>query len=425
MKCQLPVRTGWVAAVIIGVFTATGAEAVIPGLTGSSFSLTAKTGYISAADGLSVHTWGYADGAGVMQYPGPTLIVNEGAVVTIDLRNELPQPTSIVFPGQDGVTASAIVGTGVPGMLTLDAPAASAATTTIRYTFTASRPGTYQYHSGTRPDLQVGMGLVGALIVRPAGFPLDQLAYNHLDSAFDREYLFLFTEMDYDFHWRTEVGLPVDTTTFHPVYWFINGRNLPDTVSPAGVPWLPSQPYSAMVRMHPGEQILMRSIGGGRDVHPLHAHGNSHKVIARDGRLLQTAPGTGADLTEVVFTANNTPGQTEDGIFFWTGYKLGWDIYGHAPGDPLEPFEYAPDHGKPFPVLLPNALEVTFGPGWSGSPFLGSLGDLPPGEGGWNFFGGLMFPWHSHHEKEAVNNDIFPGGMFTLLIIEDWATPIP
>ena len=26
--------------------------------------------------------------------------------------------------------------------------------------------------------------------------------------------------------------------------------------------------------------------------------------------------------------------------------------------------------------------------------------------------------WHSHTEREIVNNDVFPGGMLTMLIIE-------
>ena len=48
------------------------------------------------------------------------------------------------------------------------------------------------------------------------------------------------------------------------------------------------------------------------------------------------------------------------------------------------PNEYAGDHGKPFPVLLPELQDLTFGGFWSGSPFLGSLAALPPGEGGMN-----------------------------------------
>ena len=98
--------------------------------------------------------------------------------------------------------------------------------------------------------------------------------------------------------------------------------------------------------------------------------------------------------------------------------KLGWDIYGHSPGDPIEPNEYAPDHGKPFPVIMPTNQDLTFGLWYSGSPFLGALGTLPPGEGGFNPNGGFFFMWHSHNEKEITNNDIFPGGLMTMIVIE-------
>ena len=56
---------------------------------------------------------------------------------------------------------------------------------------------------------------------------------------------------------------------------------------------------------------------------------------------------------------------------------------------------------------------------------LGSFGALPPGEGGLNFNGGLTFLWHSHKEKELANNDVFPGGMLSNLVIEPPGVPIP
>jgi len=59
---------------------------------------------------------------------------------------------------------------------------------------------------------------------------------------------------------------------------------------------------------------------------------------------------------------------------------------------------------------------LTFGQMFSGSPFLGSVGTLPPGEGGFNP-GGFMFMWHSHNEKEIINNNIFPGGMLTMALV--------
>jgi FtsP/CotA-like multicopper oxidase with cupredoxin domain len=405
-------------------------EAAIDGvsvLSGVAVNLTAKAGHISTPDGNSIFIWGYALNSGTMQYPGPTLITEQGATVIINLTNQLSVPVSIVFPAQE-VAAS----NGVPGLLTREAPPGGS----VQYQFTASNPGTYLYYSGTRPDLQVEMGLVGALIVRPkiGDTVLLNQAYIHPDSQFDHEYLFLLTEIDPRIHEFVESGRMnrVDTTTFFPVYWFINGRAAPDTMAPAYAPWLPTQPYNCMPMMHPNEKILLRLAGAGRDLHPFHHHGNHSRVIARDGRLLESTPGAGADLSSMQFTIAVAPGETMDSLFTWTGEKLGWDMYGHtdptgtgktgadciAEGIPLQPHEYEPDHCKPFPVILPDQKDLTFGPFWSGSPFLGSLGDLPPGEGGFNPNGGFFFMWHSHAEKEITNNNIFPGGLLTMMVVE-------
>jgi len=405
---------------LLGLWNA-GAHAVVDGVTGTTFNFTARADYISTGDGASLLAWGYAndEGSGIMQYPGPTLIVNQGDTVTINLRNELPVPVSIVFPGQTGVTASG----GVPGLLTAEVPADNGASM-VSYTFTATHAGTYQYHSGTRPDLQVEMGLLGAIVVRPA---TANQAYGHAATAYDHEYLFLLTEMDPAIHDLVEMGLMnlVDNTTARPVLWFINGRNAPDTMMDAYIPWMPTQPYNSLPRMHPGEKILMRVINAGRDLHPFHHHGNNATVIARDGRMLESAPGTGPDIGVSDFTIKTVPGQTYDAIFEWTGKGLGWDMYGHALGDPMEPNEHAADHGKPFPVVLPNQTDMTFGGFYSGSPYLGAFAALPPGQGGLNLNGGYFFMWHSHTEMELTNNDIFPGGMMTMVIIEPNGVPIP
>jgi FtsP/CotA-like multicopper oxidase with cupredoxin domain len=402
------------------------AQAVVDGLTGTTFNLTAKADHITTGEGNSVLIWGYANGADRAQYPGPTLIVNQGATVTINLTNVLPQAVSMVFPGQD-VAATG----GAAGLLTQEAPGDG--TTTVTYSFVADEPGTYTYYSGTNMDVQIEMGLLGALIVRPNGFPANSQAYNHADSAYDHEYLYLVTEMDPKIHEMVEMGdfAAIDTTTFYPAYWFINGRNFPDTVSAAGVDWLPTQPYSAFVLMHPGDKVLIRWIGGGRDGHPIHTHGNNFSIIAKDGRLLSSndpdLATAGADLAYSRYTHNVMPGETVDAIFRWTGYKLGWDMYGHPPGSPpgdMEPNEYAPDHGKPLPVTMPQVGTFTPGALFSGSPFLGGDGFLPPGDGALNNFGGYFYVWHSHHEKEIINNDIFIGGMIAVMVVAPhWVAP--
>jgi hypothetical protein len=55
------------------------------------------------------------------------------------------------------------------------------------------------------------------------------------------------------------------------------------------------------------------------------------------------------------------------------------------------------------------------------------MGFLPPGQGLFNPTGGYYFMWHSHNENEIVNNNIFPGGMLTMIVVEhpNVVPPIP
>jgi hypothetical protein len=494
------------AAAVLTLAGAGACWAAIDGLSGTTFNLVARAGHISTPDGNSIMVWGYANADAdntLVQYPGPTLIVNEDVAITINLKNDLQEPVSIIFPGQTGVVATG----GTPGLLTREAPPGG----TVSYSFTPSDAGTYLYQSGSRQDLQVEMGLVGAIIVRPAGFdPMAPRAYADPATTYDDEGIFLLTEMDSRVHDLVETGRinEVDTTHFFPTYWFINGRAAPDTMAPANAEWLPTQPYDAMPVITPGQRYLIRWIGGGRDLHPFHTHGNNFTLIARDGRLLSTDPGvSGINLAVSNFTQTVEPGATYDAFFTWTGRELGWDFFGHKLTDPVEMAEIyaettlsAPlgaggttaqltssigfpsthrfraliwtgtsisdpagsreavwmtqtggnydvlraqegttevawdaganvtltDHGRPFPVILPNTLELTFGAMYSGSPFLGALGSLPPGQGGLNPNGGYFFMWHSHNEKEMTNNDIFPGGLMTMFLVDPpWAGPMP
>lgn len=387
------------------------AMTMIPGVTGPTFNLTARDGYIDLPTGDIVYMWGYGLSANTnMQYPGPTLIVNQGDMVTVTLNNELEEPVSIIFPGQENVLATG----GLMGEITHEAVNGGGA---VSYRFVASRPGTFIYHSGTNPQLQIEMGLFGALIVRPA---VPMHAYEHMDSMYDHEVLFLESEVDPLIHELVVTGHKdmVDFTKYFPVMWFINGRASPDTMAPENAPWLPNQPYNCMPMMHPGEKLLLRIINAGRDYHPFHTHGNHMKIIAEDGLLLESGPGLGADLSFMDFTHSVPPGGTADAIFTWTGEKLGWDIYGHAPTDAMEPNEYAPDHGKPIPVVLSVLKDISYGPHYSGSPFLGQFGYIPPGDCRSNLNGGYFYMWHSHKEKEMTTNDVFPGGLMTMLLIE-------
>jgi hypothetical protein len=481
------------------------AEATIPGVgdvdscpAGApqvrTFHLTARSGHITLGDGNSLIAWGYGlSSSTVMQYPGPVLFACQGDTVTVTLANELRVAASIVFPGQEGVIASG----GVPGAVTREAPAGDLSGS-VSYTFTAGHAGTYLYQSGTAPELEIQMGLVGAIIVRPTGFedgdPVDwdspampmsyhpnRRAYTEAGAAYDREYLFFLTDMDRRAHEEriepalaastapdaekllAELVKAADPASYASTLWFINGRNGPDTMHPHGVGWLPLQPLGALAQIHPGERALMRIVSAGSDLHPFHHHGNNAWVIAQDGRVLESAAGAEAqypdylppragmcgiaelsDETPVTancsgayattatlpdqsvsnFTIQTVPGNTYDAIWTWTGIGLKWDIYGNRDGHtaadcgPLEVNEDPNSHCVNLPVILPEQQALSFGGLWSGSPFLGTVEPLPPLQGGLNPYGGFSFMWHSHTERELTNDDIFPGGMMTMMIVE-------
>lgn len=431
-------RTSLIVLFFLGF--ASNTNAAINGVTGDrttgavTFNLVTSFANIPTPDGNSVHMWGYGVAGSPMQYPGPTLIVNQGDVVTVNLTNtHIPMPVSILFPGQEGVAATG----GSLGQFTRESTMVNPGVgDTVSYTFTASNPGTYTYYSGTQPGLQVEMGLMGALIVR-SGTSFQ--AYNDPTTEYDHEYLYVLSSIDPKVHQDVEFGLwaDVDNTVSHATLWFVNGRLMPDTLFPDGVKYLPNQPYGSLAQMHPGENVLVRVVGGGREAHPFHTHGNNFTLFARDGRLLSSPVSD--------YTLQTLPGATYDAMWTWTGAGLGFDIYGGeqamietpalvhtcngltTASDSMDPVthEDCNDHGKDIPVILPEGQELTYGGFYSGSPFLGALADLPPGEGGLNANGGMFFMWHSHNERELTNDDIFPGGMLTQMIVESHGVAIP
>jgi FtsP/CotA-like multicopper oxidase with cupredoxin domain len=557
------------------------AFAAVPGITGPTFNLTAQPASLNQPDGAQVYSWGYGcNGAPTgtapaalgavpcpsMQVPGPTLIVNEGQTVTVTLTNNLPTPagnTSILFPGFTLTSTTCSAG-AVQGLLTCEAPPGGSVT----YTFVASAPGTHAYYSGTQGDLQIEMGLYGAVIVLPASVPancnagyhalnltakktwgetdfrLANAAYDHPGTCYDREYLFQWAEMDARIHRQALAqvtaltgctagvagcSLDVQTEPYHPAYFLINGRSMPDLMDPNFAGEYPHQPYNGNPHMHPGELTLIRTIGQGRWQHPFHEHANHVRILARDANLVLTSTagacstttstpgcvtytsgltsGPGADTPVaapglaglLMFNSDTTPGESFDGIFYFTGRGLNWDPYGHRPNpnapaadsDPLASLsctpdvngynssaptalnfmEWCQDHNKPIekkpfgdvaaggPATLPDPNVFTNGAWYGGSLYLGPDATLrgnapacvgspygvanpttpsggtgtttpavntanctnlnpanlqlnPANERGWAFM------WHSHNEREITTNNVFPGGMLMMMLVD-------
>jgi FtsP/CotA-like multicopper oxidase with cupredoxin domain len=405
-RIEMGLLLGSVALVIawgfpgVAIGQAAGSPTTMICTPGPTFDLQAISGYIETPDGNSVYMWGFAENPGSFQIPGPVLCVNEGDTVTINLTNNLTERVSIVFPGQIGVAAS-----GDPpvdpndNLLTAEADPGSTAT----YSFTASEPGTYLYESGTNSHRQVHMGLYGVLVVRPALGA--SYAYNDPATQFDpdREYLLMFHEIDPVLHQAVEFGLPYNITTRHDRYWTINGRGAVDTLLDNNVVWLPHQPYSALVQIQAGAALpaLIRYANAGTVNHPFHPHGNTMQVVGRDGRPLGNAALEN-------FTTTIGAGQTNDLLFRWDNVE-GW-----TPG----PNGNIPENSDfPFPNLgnLVFKDDVTF---YSGDPYLGQQGPLPPGVTSFNQCGEFYFPWHSHALHEIQNFDEGFGGMLTLVRVD-------
>jgi FtsP/CotA-like multicopper oxidase with cupredoxin domain len=507
-----------------------GARAAAPGITGTTFNLTAQDAYLTQPDGQSVYSWGYGcqtsfnpsflpamnnNACPTMQIPGPTLIVTEGQPVTVTLTNNLPAAagnTSILFPG---IRLQSFTD-GMPGLLTQEAAHGA----TVTYTFTAPGPGTHSYYSGTQGDLQIEMGLYGALIVLPktinvpsactsglassnlaaeknwgeTDFRLSPAAYDNAKTCYDREYLFQFSEMDPNIHSQALAqvtaktgcvagtagcSLEVPTEPYHPAYFMINGRSMPDDMDPNYASEYPHQPYNGNPHLHPGEQVLLRIIGQGRWQHPFHEHANHVRILGRDGNLITTQGDTNSLAGPALFTTTTTPGMTMDGIFYYTGRGLNWDMYGHNPtssdanatltctpdangyntGSPtaINYYEWCADHNKPLqaapfgdvagggPVTLPDPNILTNGAWFGGSPYLGpdattrATGCVPSGAAQTNSpncgqtgvtppsgtianspnqEAGFAFMWHSHNEREITTNNAFPGGMMMMMLVD-------
>ena len=339
----------------------------------------------------------------------------------------------------------------------------------MTYTFVAGKPGTYAYYSGTQPELQIEMGLSGAVVVVPdpakaaaAGVPgtcvkgpysTAASAYDHPATCYDREYLFQFSEMNSTIHDQVKAQVdacptapcPVLAATmepYRPNYFLINGRSMPDDMDTSYSAAYVHQPYNGNPHMHPGELVLMRVLGQGHWQHPFHFHGNHARVLARDGDLIVSQSDASKLAGPLLFTIPTVSGQSVDAIFTWTGKGLNWDVYNHRAGDgsacipdangfhsvKTDPNygEWCADHNKPIPVTPPDPQIVQIGQWYGGTPYLGlqtvsqgyTTTTEPPGTLNQNPEAGYAYMWHSHNEREITTNDVFPGGMMMMLLID-------
>ncbi len=201
-------------------------------------------------DGTQVAMWGYglrSNGqATEFSSPGPTIEVPAGNTLRVSLRNSLPVPISIMIPGQPmPVTPNNAnhVSVRFPAN-DMEYPSRMRSFVretnpgqTRNYLFENIHAGTFLYHSGTHPYLQVQMGLAGMATVEAApGVP-------YVGEVFDQEIPLIYTEIDVDWHIAIAgdplLGVLGDPTTamtvdYEPDYALVNGSTF-DPSNPAPI----------------------------------------------------------------------------------------------------------------------------------------------------------------------------------------------
>lgn len=197
-----------------------------------------NTGTKTLYDGSVTRIFGFAESLGAaIDIPGPTVYMNEGDSVMIDLWNvSQGAPHTIHLHGLDVNQAN----DGV-GMLSFEVEHMDHGF----YRFKAPHPGTYLYHCHVASPIHVQAGMYGVIIVRPSnGDPL--LNWDGGES-YDQEWI--WTSSEIDTLWHNELYLdqphdpldPLMTTivpdTYTPQYFMINGLSDTQLSDPLNYFW--------------------------------------------------------------------------------------------------------------------------------------------------------------------------------------------
>jgi FtsP/CotA-like multicopper oxidase with cupredoxin domain len=252
----------------------------------ATFYLRAAATDVTMPDATVVKMWGFAScdntwACGSVTIPGPTLNVPFGdTTLTVNLKNDLTVPVSLVIPGQSITPTPTTVGGRVMSFTTETASGGG----TNTYTWDPIKPGTYIYQSGTNPAVQVQMGLYGALKHDAANLN----AYGVASTAYTNEVTLLFSEIDPTLHAAIDTAVTggdwgtadfPSTIDFLPKYFLINGQAFTTSGSP------PLSTFTIPAG-NVGAKTLIRFLNAGlKDYVPL-LQGLYMTILAEDGNLL-------------------------------------------------------------------------------------------------------------------------------------------
>lgn len=255
---------------------------------GAIYRLRAEVTTMEMPDGSQIPMWGYSlrnynigNGNivvnGPVQVPGPRLTVPQGQRLRVVLINRLPVPTSIIIPGQMEDTPSVTRNPdGRIRSFTRESAADSRWAGRVTYTWSNIEPGTYLYHSGTHPAVQVQMGLYGGVSKNHLDANRRRIARAYPGVAYDTDAMLIYSEIDPALHQAVAdgtygtVAYP-STIDYYPKYFLVNG--------------VAADSSGPLATVSAGNTVLLRLLNAGLKDHAPQILGTHVSIVAEDGNL--------------------------------------------------------------------------------------------------------------------------------------------
>jgi uncharacterized repeat protein (TIGR02543 family) len=267
-------------------------------LQAAAFNKTMPDGQVIPMWGFGQCTDGTFNTCSPPTVPGPELVVPPlDNNLTVHLKNNLSgpfvEPISIIIPGQfttqvpvwiDPLTGI-VTGTGSRplGDVTSRVRSLTHETTpgaTQDYVWNNVKTGTYLYESGTHQQIQIPMGLYGAMRKDAAAGAYTPTA-TIPNTSYDNQVTLLFSEIDPAINNAATTNnygpgkAMTSTNDYRPKYFLINGEAFSYSRSPI-------TPTPAAT---PGERMLIRFLSAGSLDHVPVLHGSHMEILAEDGNL--------------------------------------------------------------------------------------------------------------------------------------------
>ncbi len=262
-----------------------------------TYDLCAGTTTLTMPDSTVITMWGYGLDTGVPctpTVPGPQLTVPVGdTTLTVNLRNELASPVSIVISGQQAAMTPVFFTDDQGRQRVRSFTHETLPAATGIYAWSNLKPGTFLYSSGTHPAVQVQMGLYGA-VTHDA-----QTGEAYAGISYDSEVSLLYSEIDPALHAAVAGGTYgtasyPSTINYAPKYFLVNGAPFVpgDAPLPAGTA---------------GSNTLVRLLNAGLEDHAMVLQGQHMTLVAEDGNVYP--------FPRVQHTVLMAAGKTKDAIF--------------------------------------------------------------------------------------------------------------